>query len=206
MNTTTSPLTPVSEGRQFTAFRGHQRLAAGAMEAVMRAAARGSNDLGSSEPVLVFDDATGVQTDLGALAAPVATAAEVPAQAQPAEQPTRQAGRPKLGVVAKEVTLLPRHWEWLALQPGGASVTLRRLVDEARRSQGPREAVRAAQERCYRFLHAIGGNLPGYEDALRALYRADAEGFSSAMEAWPGDVREYAAALAAAAFTASSAG
>ncbi|WP_043460958.1 DUF2239 family protein [Azohydromonas australica] len=206
MNTTVSTPSPVPEGRQFTAFQGHQRLAAGAMEAVMRAAARASEDPESSEPVLVFDDATGMQTDLGALAAPVAAAAEVPAQMQPAEQPARQAGRPKLGVVAKEVTLLPRHWEWLALQPGGASVTLRRLVDDARRSQGPREAVRAAQERCYRFVHAIAGNLPGYEDALRALYRADAEGFNGAMETWPRDVRDYAAVLAAAAFTASSAG
>lgn len=205
MDTTISPLTPVPEGRQFTAFRGHQRLAAGAMETVMRAAARASEDLEPSSPVLVFDDATGVQTDLGALAPPAA-AAGAPAQVQPAEQPARQAGRPKLGVVAKEVTLLPRHWEWLSLQPGGASVTLRRLVDEARRSQGPREAVRAAQERCYRFLHAIAGNLPGYEDALRALYRADAEGFGSAMKAWPGDVREYAAALAAAAFIGGGAG
>lgn len=172
----------------------------------MRAAARASADRESSEPVLVFDDATGVQTDLGTLAAPAAAAAGAPAQAQPAEQPARQAGRPKLGVVAKEVTLLPRHWEWLALQPGGASVTLRRLVDEARRSQGPREAVRAAQERCYRFLHAIAGNLPGYEDALRALYRADAEGFNGAVQAWPRDVREYAAGLAAAAFTGGGAG
>ena len=171
----------------------------------MRAAARASEDVESSEPVLVFDDATGVQTDLGTLAVPAA-AAKAPAQAQPAEQPARQAGRPKLGVVANEVTLLPRHWEWLALQPGGASVTLRRLVDEARRSQGPREAVRAAQERCYRFLHAIAGNLPGYEDALRALYRADAEGFNGAMQAWPGDVREYAAGLAAAAFAGGGAG
>jgi hypothetical protein len=127
-------------------------------------------------------------------------AAGTPAQAQPAEQPVRQAGRPKLGVVAKEVTLLPRHWEWLALQPGGASVTLRRLVDEARRSQGSRDAVRAAQERCYRFLHAIAGNLPGYEDALRALYRADAEAFHGALAEWPQDLREHATALATEAF------
>ncbi len=168
----------------------------------MRATARAAEDAGSSEPVLVFDDATGIQTDLGTLdaAAIAPAAAGVPAQAQPGEPAARQAGRPRLGVVAKEVTLLPRHWEWLALQPGGASVTLRRLVDEARRSQGPREAVRAAQERCYRFLHAIAGNLPGYEEALRALYRADAEGFNGAMQAWPRDVREYAAGLAKAAF------
>jgi hypothetical protein len=192
----TDPSSPASAAPapHFTAFQGHQRLASGPLQAVMDAAVRAAAQPTSSAAVLVFDDATGAQVDLGALAA------AVPPAESPAGPPARTAGRPKLGVIAKEVTLLPRHWEWLALQPGGASVTLRRLVDEARRSQGSRDAVRAAQERCYRFLHAIAGNLPGYEDALRALYRADAEAFQGAMAEWPQDLREHAAVLAMAAF------
>jgi hypothetical protein len=184
----------VAQPPHFTAFQGHQRLVSGPLQAVMDAAVRAAAQPTSSAAVLVFDDATGAQVDLGA------PAAAVPPAESPAGLPARTAGRPKLGVIAKEVTLLPRHWEWLALQPGGASVTLRRLVDEARRSQGSRDAVRAAQERCYRFLHAIAGNLPGYEDALRALYRADAGAFQGAMAEWPQDLREHAAVLAMAAF------
>jgi hypothetical protein len=103
-------------------------------------------------------------------------------------------------VVAREVTLLPRHWDWLSAQPGGASVTLRRLVEEARRSGGDRQAVRGAQERAYRFLTTIAGNLPGYEEVIRALFAADAARFSEGMADWPADLRAHAQTLAAGAF------
>jgi hypothetical protein len=105
--------------------------------------------------------------------------------------------------VAREVTLLPRHWEWLAAQPGGASVTLRRLVDEARRGASGAsgaDAVRAARERAYRFLAGIAGNLPGYEEALRALFAGDAARFAERLAPWPQDVRDHAHAMAAGAF------
>ncbi|MDB5750693.1 MAG: hypothetical protein JWP65_1114, partial [Ramlibacter sp.] len=107
----------------------------------------------------------------------------------------------QLGVVAREVTLLPRHWDWLAAQPGGASVTLRRLVDEARRGAGGADAMRAARERAYRFLNAVAGNLPGFEEALRALFAGDAARFAEFAAAWPQDVREHAQAMAAGAFS-----
>jgi hypothetical protein len=112
----------------------------------------------------------------------------------------RGAGRPKLGVVAREVTLLPRHWEWLNRQPGGASVTLRKLVEEARRSGADRDRVRNAQEVTYRFLLAIAGNLPGYEEAMRALFASRRERFEELLAAWPPDIREHALHLAAEAF------
>jgi hypothetical protein len=104
-------------------------------------------------------------------------------------------------VVAREVTLLPQQWEWLSLQPGGASVTLRKLVDEARRATGKNDP-RLAQERTYRFLHALAGDLPGYEEALRALYRRQREDFDKASAPWPEDVRRYARKLAQGAFEA----
>jgi hypothetical protein len=108
--------------------------------------------------------------------------------------PVRSRGRPALGVQAREVTLLPRQWEWLARQPGGASAALRRLVDAARRS--PEAETRAAREAAYRFMSAIAGDLPGYEEAIRALFAGDGAALAGHMAGWPADVREHALKLA----------
>jgi len=113
-----------------------------------------------------------------------------------AVEKSRGRGRPKLGVVAREVTLLPRHWEWLATQPGGASVALRKLVEEARRTHAGSDKRRNAQEAAYHFMAAIAGNLPGFEEATRALFANDQEGFRGRLVAWPDDVREHAIKLA----------
>jgi uncharacterized protein len=103
-------------------------------------------------------------------------------------------------VVAREITLLPRHWEWLAQQKGGASVAIRKLVDEARRGSGDKDRIRLAQEAAYRFMSAMAGNQPHYEDAIRALF-ADASGrFEKLVAEWPTDVRDHASKLAARAF------
>jgi hypothetical protein len=139
--------------------------------------------------VLVFDDATGGQVDPdfrenAAIAAP-----------QAPEAP-RGRGRPKLGVVAREVTLLPRHWEWLNSQPGGASVALRKLVENARRDNADRDRRREARAAATRFLSAMGGDLPGFEEASRALFAEDRLGFARIVAAWPGDVVAYARWLA----------
>ena len=112
----------------------------------------------------------------------------------------RGPGRPKLGVVAREVTLLPRHWEWLARQSGGASVALRKLVDEARRANKDKDRIRHAQEAAYRFVAAMGENKPHYEEVARALFSGDAERFRAWTASWPADVRDYARRLAAASF------
>ncbi|WP_428990320.1 DUF2239 family protein [Methylocapsa aurea] len=112
------------------------------------------------------------------------------------EDGARGRGRPKLGVVAREITLLPRHWDWLAAQPGGASAALRRLVETARREGGTDGRQRAAREAAYRFLSAVAGDLPGYEEALRALFSGDAARFEAQMTEWPKDVRAYALRLA----------
>ena len=100
-------------------------------------------------------------------------------------------------MLAREVTLLPRHWDWLAKQPGGASVALRKLVEAARReSEGP-DRARAAREAAYRFASAIGGDLPGFEEAMRALFAGNDVAFEARIEAWPSDIaaqlRTYAA-------------
>jgi len=185
-----------------TAFDAHRRIASGPLPAValvVKAAA----DRGAAGPVLVFDDRTGRQVEIDTRGTPqevldrLAPAAEPPAEDDaPADTGPRGRGRPKLGVVAREVTLLPRHWDWLNAQRGGASVALRQLVDAARRDNAGRDAARQAQEAAYQFMLAIAGNLPGYEEATRALFAADAEGFKGCIAGWPQDVREHALRLA----------
>lgn len=188
-----------------TAFAGHQRIASGALIDV--ALAIKAAEAGTQGPVLTFNDTTGavIELDLRGTTAEIVSRlterSELEASAAgtryaPAGAPGRSRGRPKLGVVAREVTLLPRHWEWLARQSGGASQALRRLVDEARRADGGRTDRKAAQERCYRFLSTLAGNLPGYEEAIRALFAGEDEDFVDRMAAWPPDIRDYARALA----------
>jgi hypothetical protein len=150
---------------------------------------------GAADPVLVFDDATGRVVDLD----PRDTADSIKHMKErdglDAAAP-RGRGRPKLGVVAREVTLLPRHWTWLAAQPGGASQALRRLVDAARRADGGRTEARAAHDRAYRFMAAIAGDLPGFEEAARALFAGDIAAFAQRLASWPQDVRTHVLALA----------
>jgi hypothetical protein len=121
--------------------------------------------------------------------------ADIATRLAESEPAPRGRGRPKLGVVAREVTLLPRHWEWLAAQPGGASVALRRLVDEARRTDGGATQARQAVGAAYRFLHAIAGGLPGFEEASRALFAGDREGFAQRIAEWPPDIVAHALRL-----------
>ncbi|KWT73909.1 MULTISPECIES: DUF2239 family protein [unclassified Variovorax] len=175
-----------------TAFAGFERVAGGSRAEVIARLRLHAE----TEPVFVFDDATGERLDLD-LREDTSAASEGPAAE---EQATRGVGRPKLGVVAREVTLLPRHWDWLSRQPGGASVALRRLIDEARRVNANRDAQRASREAAYRFMSAIGGDLPGFEEAARALFAGEGTRFTELVAAWPGDVRTYLQRLAAAAW------
>lgn len=169
----------------YTAFHGLKKVGAGEandLVPIVKKKPQGE--------IVVFDDATGSQVDLdlrGNIASP---------QKTPRSEEPRGRGRPRLGVVAREITLLPRHWDWLNVQPGGASVALRKLVEEARKISGDRDRVRAAQEAAYRFISAIAGNLPGFEEATRALFAYDRRGFSNLVANWPEDVRDFAVRLA----------
>ena len=111
---------------------------------------------------------------------------------------SRGPGRPKLGVTAREVTLLPRHWEWLAAQPGGASVALRKLVETA--SRDPKAERAAARDAAYRFASAMGGDEAGFEEAMRALYAGKRKKFHRQLESWSPDVREHLEKMAAPVF------
>lgn len=127
-------------------------------------------------------------------------AKETAADSSPEENPSRGRGRPKLGVVPREVTLLPRHWEWLNQQTGGASVALRKLVEEARRRSESKHEARLAMDSAYRFMAGLAGNQPNYEEASRALFAGDGERFVQHIQAWPVDVRSHVTRLAQAAF------
>jgi len=141
--------------------------------------------------VLVFDDATGSQVDAPPGSEHAALLALLPGP------PPAAPGRPRLGVVARKVTLLPRHWEWLAEQPGGASAALRRLVERARIMGEPAGGRRQAVERCYRATMALAGDQGGFEEAARALFAGDRPRFEVLIAAWPTDVIAYALELAA---------
>jgi hypothetical protein len=172
-----------------TAFAGSRRIACGPLAEVL-AAIKAAADAG--EAVLVFDDATARPVDLDLRGDLSDAVSRLPGSE------VRGPGRPKLGVVAREVTLLPRHWDWLASQPGGASVALRKLVEAAARS--PLAEKRLAQEVTYRFMMAMAGDLPGLEEANRALFAADKARFEQETETWPPDIRDYALRQAASAF------
>jgi hypothetical protein len=101
-------------------------------------------------------------------------------------------GRPRLGVVGREVSLLPRHWEWLEQQPSGISAALRRLVDEARKREPGKQKARALREAASRFMTAMAGDLPGFEEASRALFAGEERRFERLVRGWPADVRKHA--------------
>lgn len=161
-----------------TAFFGDQLIARGERSEVTRLI---EDRFAASDhsAIRVFDEESGRVTDLDYWDAAASSAVS--------DKPQQKRGRPKLGVTAREVTLLPRHWDWLARQPGGASAAIRRLVEEARKRPGRREAT----DRAYRFMTEMAGDRPGFEEALRALFRGDHERVRELASGWPEDIRTY---------------
>jgi hypothetical protein len=171
----------MDEHRTLTAFEADRIAFTGPPDEVA-AEVRGALRADPGRIFLVLEDRSGRVVDIDL---------REPPKAEP-----RPRGRPRLGVAAREVTLLPRHWDWLAAQPGGASATLRRLVEDARRSQA--SDARAARDAAYRAMTVLAGDRVGYEEAVRALYAGDAARLSELVGVWPADVRDYVRKLAAA--------
>ena len=191
----------------YTSFNGHKRIASGRLPVnALAVKSASASDLPS--PLLTFCDQTGRVVEIDIRGSDAEMLARLPpegCQLQGSEAARincgelgepRGRGRPKLGVVAREVTLLPRHWDWLAAQPGGASVTLRKLVDEARRANVDRDRQRRASECAYHVMSAMAGDMAGFEEASRALFANDAAKFRQLTDAWPADVRDYVRDLA----------
>ena len=195
--------------QQCTAFEGSRCIASGDLVQVAEKV-KEFIDRGEKVSVLIFDDFTSevIEVDFRGTMEDVLKGVEKPAaRVQSAtaplntdQSPQRGPGRPKLGVVSREVTLLPRHWDWLNSQPGGASVALRKLVEEARRVNSGRDKVRQSQEAAYRFMSAMAGNLPGFEEATRALFAGKSESFNDLIDSWPVDIRDHARKLSNTAF------
>lgn len=202
----------------YTSFSGHRCIAKGSLQAnavAVKTALTNNPDSHGILP-LVFDDSTGRTVEIDTRGTPAdvalryadaadehqpALANVMPAASDATEAGLAQAepkgrGRPKLGVVAREVTLLPRHWEWLASQPGGASVVIRKLVEEARRANSDTDKIRKAHERTYHFMQTVAGNLPDFEEATRALFANDAVRLNTHIVTWPEDVQVYIRQLA----------
>lgn len=183
-----------------TAFEGPRRIATGTL-AHVAAKTKQVIDRGERAPVLIFDDVTSEQLEVdfrGTIEDVLRRLAETTREGTPAVAPPRpdqdaprRPGRPKLGVVAREVTLLPRHWDWLNGQPGGASVALRKLVETARRVNETRDRARRSQEAVYRFMSVMAGNRPGFEEAARALFANDPERLDELVRVWPRDIRTH---------------
>ena len=173
--------------KTYTAFDGSRLLASGALlDVTLTVKAAPGHEAGT---ILTFEDETGKVVDLDLHGTPDEIAARHRAREEGLA--ARGRGRPKLGVIPREVTLLPRHWDWLAAQRGGASVTLRRLIDEARKAEGPEAEQRAGRDAAYRFMSAIAGDLPGFEEATRALYAGDSARLAAETAGWPADFRAY---------------
>jgi hypothetical protein len=188
----------------FIAFDGDRRIAAGDLREVARAAKQ-ALDRDRDISVLIFNDFTSHAVDLDFRGSVDDVLARLPvvekiSDAEPAPPANRGPGRPKLGVVSREITLLPRHWEWLARQSGGASVAIRKLVDDARRGGEDKDRIREGQDAAYRFMSAMAGNKPHFEEAIRALFAPNPSRFQELIAGWPADVRDHAARLAERAF------
>ncbi len=194
--------------RAYTAFAGEMLLSRGPAETVALAA-KAARDADPQAAILIFDDRTGRSEDFDLSGTPEQIAGRlraIPAiharQRLGLANPPASAsgkggrGRPKLGVVGREVTLLPRHWDWLAEQPGGASAALRRLVEEARKTRRGEDAARRRREAAYGFMSAMAGDRPGFEEAARSLFAGDMDGLSARIAGWPADVRDHVMTLA----------
>lgn len=184
----------MEEERTYTAFVDETQIASGPIEKMLPIV-KAKFDQNESALFLIFDDQSGRQVDFdlrGGMDEIVSRALPAPSRPGP--------GRPKLGVVSREVSLLPRHWAWLEEQPNGASAALRRLIDQERKREPARQQARLATEAVGRFMSAMAGNLPGYEEACRALYGTNRERFEDQIRDWPQDIRAYIQSRASDAF------
>lgn len=186
--------------RSYTAFAGDRLIESGQLETVLLRT-KDCLDQGRQERVLIFEDQTGVQLDFDLHGTPEAVLARLAAHPHFAGKPAAASpptgpGRPRLGVVCREVSLLPRHWAWLESQPGGISVALRKLVDEARKLAPGKERARMAREAAGKFMWVMAGNLPDFEEASRALYAKDDAKLELLSQSWPKDIRAHVLRLA----------
>jgi hypothetical protein len=180
--------------QNFTAFSGQRRIATGDLRSILLHAKEQIEQEGEVQPVLVFDDSSGQQVEFDLRGTPEAVLQRLathPHLANHGDAPKAGPGRPKLGVICREVSLLPRHWQWLEQQPQGASAALRRLVDEARKRDPEGERLRSARDAAAKFMWTMAGDLPGFEEASRTLFAGDYQQLEELIREWPADIRDH---------------
>ncbi|MBL4683620.1 MAG: DUF2239 family protein [Nannocystaceae bacterium] len=195
---------------EFVGFSGHAQICRGVLVEVALAC-KAAIEAGTADKAVIYRVAAGQVVDVsfrgtdaamlrrlrarfGKMPSRVASAGTSPVTSEPAPPPTpRKRGRPKLGVVGREISLLPRHWEWLAAQRGGASVTLRKLVEAARKQDAGQTEWRQTIEAAYGFMSDIAGDFENFEESSRALFASDLPRFNSLTTSWPTDIREHLA-------------
>lgn len=182
-----------------TAFFGTQKIARGNIVDVIPAV-KAFFEKSGENPVLLFDNTTSAPIEIDFRGSTEEILSNISSVSEDSEKKPLNPGRPKLGVISREISLLPRHWEWLSLQQKGASATIRTLVEEAKKKTAPQDEIQKAQNSLHTFMTAIAGNMPGYEEALRALYSGEKKRFSEVISAWTKDVREHTEELAKKAF------
>ena len=197
----------MKDEQTYTAFLGTTHVVTAGLRSMLLRVKEALTD-SPTETLLIFDDATGNQIDFDLSGTPEEMVERAKRSTEPAtessvEAPTGSAtkssastqtasrGRPKLGVVSREVSLLPRHWQWLEEQPNGASAALRRLVDDARKREPLMELSRRARDAASRFMWSMAGNLPNFEEASRALFAGDGELMRQLIRDWPTDIRNH---------------
>ncbi len=180
------------------AFNGDQVIASGSVHDVAKQT-KLQLDKEPNAAILIFEETTSrlVEIDFRGTLDDVLKRLPKP---EPQEPIRRGPGRPRLGVVSREITLLPRHWDWLSKQSGGASVVLRRLVEQASKASSATDRIREAREVCYRFMTVMAGDRSNFEDATRALYAGNKDLFFSQIVDWPKDIKSHLKTLAEHAF------
>jgi hypothetical protein len=181
--------------RTYTAFAGNRLIASGDLRTMVRRT-KEHLDRGEADGLLIFEDQTGVQIDFDLRGTPEDALGRLSthprfASSEPPAVVRSGPGRPKLGVVSREISLLPRHWAWLDQQSGGISGALRRLVDEAGKHGQSKERARLAREAASKFMWVMAGNLPHFEEASRALFAKDLGRLDTLIRDWPEDIHTH---------------
>lgn len=178
----------------YTAFDGSKIISQGTLAHIALSLKQKTREQ-KTATLLVFSDLTGRQIDIDLSGTDKQVLDRLKVYSPQELQANTGAGRPKLGVMPREISLLPNHWEWLLNQDGGSSAVIRNLIDEKMKSRS-KDKVKSAQETTYKFLSAIAGDLPNFEEAIRFLYRKDKKKFSELISSWPKDIIKYSMMLA----------
>ncbi len=180
----------MKEIKKCTAFAGETKIASGNLREVA-SRARAHLDANAQAAILIFDDETADLVEIDFRGTVEEVLSRLPEGSAPEVEKRPGPGRPKLGVESREISLLPRHWEWLNGQPGGASAAIRRLVEDARKQNAGKDRARHAQEAAHRFMWAMTGNLPGFEEVSRAFFAHDYTRVQTLIAPWPEDLRSH---------------